>query len=786
MKVAFYDGGARDTSARVADLDWSALVTLLTTHRPSAGCIATPCPDRKCPAKLAFPGWSPVALSTPRRANDNVTEVTVAVFDLDHLTEAQVDALDLSGLAWVLYSTHSSKPGDICLRLAMPLSRGVLPHEWQRVRAAAVAQYRLPADPNAKDLSRFFFLPDAPPGTDPLSASADGAPLDVDALLKTRVPEPPPAPVATPIDLSNVPTDVHELAQLLKAHARQENRALVGRVLRGEAFAPLGEQDTTLQALMSTVAFCLPDTTSDEAIVHMLRPSFAATNWQDGTEHLIAEALKKLHRARERKAKRDEERLAKNKAIRERIGMREPTAAPVPLDEGEAEDPETWVDSLLTIERRDKTGKVTGIALKNCEANVELVLRRSHEWRNVLRFNEVTKQLECVNPPKDISSSKPEGLDIEIAVWFQRSDYGKIGLMPKPALVQDVLRQVARASAYDPLRDYLTGVAWDGTKRIGSFLRSYLGATDDDDAYLDAVSTRWFVSAVARGLSPGTKVDTVLILEGPQGLRKSTAIEALAQPWFCDSKVDVTNKDSWALAAQFWMIELAENETMSQSQKETLKAFFARRMDTYRPPYGKVNATTGRRALFISTTNMQEYLQLDPSGYRRYWPAWCTKIDIQGIRRDRDQLFAEAVAIYRAGETCSACAADPDRRCNEHRWWLSDVEVELAREATKRREQVVGEIWQDPILDWILRKAPEKRPDRVTVREILVDALKFEQHQLTKSREMEITAVLHSLGFKRCIRTRNGLRAKAWETPAELLEAPQQLSGAPAAQTKAA
>jgi predicted P-loop ATPase len=82
-------------------------------------------------------------------------------------------------------------------------------------------------------------------------------------------------------------------------------------------------------------------------------------------------------------------------------------------------------------------------------------------------------------------------------------------------------------------------------------------------AYLRAMSRRWLISAVARGLRPGEKVDTVLILEGPQGIRKSTAVEVLAAPWFCDAKIDVTNKDSWALAAQFWMIELAENEAMS-------------------------------------------------------------------------------------------------------------------------------------------------------------------------------------------------------------------------------
>jgi hypothetical protein len=135
--------------------------------------------------------------------------------------------------------------------------------------------------------------------------------------------------------------------------------------------------------------------------------------------------------------------------------MREPSTAPAPqpFDEGETDDPDLWADRLITVEQRDRTGKVIGINLKNCEANVELVLRCAPEWRDVIRFNEVTKQLEVTNPPPGIQSTKPEGLDIELAVWFQRSDYGRLGLMPKPGTVQDVLRQIARANTYDPLFD---------------------------------------------------------------------------------------------------------------------------------------------------------------------------------------------------------------------------------------------------------------------------------------------------------------------------------------------
>ena len=773
--MAFYDGGARDAVPRLAELEWPDLVTLLTTHRASSGCSATPCTDRKCPAKLSFPAWSPVALKAPRRLNENVEAVTAAVFDLDHLTEQQVDVLEFGSLAWLLYSTHSSKPGDICLRLVMPLNRPVKPDEWAAVRSAAITRHAIPADPAVKDLARLYFLPDAPAGTEPLAAACEGKPLDVDDLLASARTLPAaqitPTPAA-PIDLSQVPVDVQELAKRLRAYVGPANRALVGWVLRGEPLSPrssgpYGGQDAALQALMSTTAFCLPDTTPDDAILHLFRASFAATDWEEGTEHLCQEALKKLQRARQRKAKFDADRLAKNAEVRAKLGIRD-TSEATPMDEDAPEDPDAWLNELLWNERRDKTGKVVGQDLRNCEANVELVLRRAAEWRNVLRFNRVTKKLECTNPPPGMGSSDAEGLDIDLAIWFQRSQYGSLGLRPKPNTVQDVIRQVIRVSGYNPLREYLDGLVWDRTPRVDSFLETYFGAGEDAPEYIRAVSRRWLISFVSRGLTPGTKVDTVLVLEGEQGLKKSTAVEALSAPWFCDSKIDITNKDTWMLAAQFWMIELAELEAMSARTKETLKAFFARRSDTYREPYGRVNATTPRQCVFVATTNSEEYLQVDPSGYRRFWPIACSKIDVAALKRDRDQILAEAVTLQRAGE--------------QH--WLTDDEAKLAKEATARRVSAGSEAFSQKLIEWLARMAPEKRPLTVTMLKVLTDAIGLEAQQVTKAREMETAAVLHSLGFKHRTQAFGGARSRVWEVPAALLEQPQMI-GAPTASSPA-
>jgi predicted P-loop ATPase len=258
-------------------------------------------------------------------------------------------------------------------------------------------------------------------------------------------------------------------------------------------------------------------------------------------------------------------------------------------------------------------------------------------------------------------------------------------------------------------------------------------------------------------MKPGEKVDTVLCLEGAQGLGKSTALRVLASPWFCDSKIDIANKDSWALAAEFWLIELAEAEGMTRAQAEALKGFFSKRDDTYRPPYGRTNATTLRRALFAVTTNAQRFLRFDPTGYRRFWPVTCGKLDLAALRADRDQILAEAVAAYRAGEL----------------WYFfpNTPEGQLAEAAARRREETIGEASQEIITDWLLAMPPEKRPKQIKVSELLTDPNVFglQRHQLSRNREMEVADALRALGFSKY----ESWRGRAWKVPDDLLKAAQ-------------
>lgn len=754
LKVAFYES-AQDNVPRVVELSWSELSAKLVTHRRSQ-CPTTPC-VRGCPAKNG-PAWSPVDI-VERRRTENVRAVTVAVFDLDHLSAQQLaclDSVERHGLAFAVHSTHSNlPPDDYCLRLAMPLSRPVLPREWASVREAAIRMLSLPADPATKDLARIYYLPDAPTGVEPLALTGDGTPLDVDALLAmSRAGLPTVAPVlpSTP----DVPADLYELRALLRRVRKPEHVVIVRRALAGESLAPVGEQDNTLNALMSCAAFVLPLSTPEAAVLEIFRASFAATDWQEGTEHLCEQARLKLRRHRERRKARDAGRLADNTAIWEALGGSAP-AAPLtdaPGQEEDAPDADAWVKELVL-----DTTKEGGKRIKNCEANVFTVLLSSPEWRGVLRFNEVTKGLEVEGSPLGPGVDL-ETLDVLVANWLQRSSYGQLGLMPKAHVVAQQLLAVAKRNSYDPVADYLAGLVWDGKPRLDELLVTYFGARGEP-GYLRAVGAKFAISAVARALRPGCKVDTVLILEGPQGLRKSTAFRTLGGQYFSDAPIDVTNKDSAMLASQFWFIELAELSTFRKSEDQALKAFISRTDDTYRPPYGRANVKSPRRCVFVGTTNDDDYLR-DPTGHRRFWPVKCSGIEVDALARDRDQIWAEAVVRFHQGEE----------------WWLSNEEAAGAEQQAALRMENHGDSRKEVILKWLLEMPADKRPTDVTLLQVGVEAFSLHPAQVDPRLSREIGAALKALHFTRGQRRKDdGTRPLVYYVPDELRNAATEKRG---------
>jgi hypothetical protein len=220
------------------------------------------------------------------------------------------------------------------------------------------------------------------------------------------------------------------------------------------------------------------------------------------------------------------------------------------------------------------------------------------------------------------------------------------------AALRDEIALRAKHNTFHPVQERLNGLKWNGTSRVANWLPTYLGVeiTDDNKEYVSAVGEMFLLQMVARIMQPGCKADYVLILEGPQGRKKSTALEILAgEDYFSDDLPPLTDKDAKLHLRGKWLVELGEIERTLRVDPETFKAFQTRKIDRYRPPYGRNDIDQPRQCVFAGTVNSDQYFT-DATGNRRGWPVTCGTIDIEKLKEDRDQLFAETMVLYQQGK----------------------------------------------------------------------------------------------------------------------------------------
>jgi predicted P-loop ATPase len=215
-----------------------------------------------------------------------------------------------------------------------------------------------------------------------------------------------------------------------------------------------------------------------------------------------------------------------------------------------------------------------------------------------------------------------------------------------------VLNDTARLNGFHPVRDYLNGLQWDGVARLDTWLIDYAGAKDTK--YTRAVGAITLIAAARRVRQPGCKFDEMLVLEQPQqGTDKSSALGVLAvrEDWFSDDlPLNVEGKRVIEMLRGHWIIEAAELSGMRKADVEHLKAMLSRRIDRARMAWGRLPIEAPRQCIAIGTTNKSEYLR-DTTGNRRFWPVLVQAFKLDALRRDRDQLWAEAAAREAQGES---------------------------------------------------------------------------------------------------------------------------------------
>jgi len=824
-------------------MPWDEVVELFSEH-DFTDCA--PCPGgQRCKKKFSMAFSPGIPREGLTRLDKNIGFVSLLVFDIDHVTRAELEGVceRIAGLESLICSTHShlhKGPDDNCVRIIFPLERPLRPTEFRHVHREVRRRYQLEwlrpgaaktsgADPTTKDLSRLYFLPTAPIGTETITGREEGALLDLEEILSSLSPElnrprNAPAPSAPHGPYVERTADMEVLRNCLRSYSPRNRekdddkvitrKELARRVERSEALVKpeeRGVREESCHRIGKILANCLPEGTSREAILELVRPSIMAlpVYEDDGEEDTYQARFDKVAFSFERgliereqqkeaflakRAQDDEFRVEFKRRFGSKKATSEGETAPTSddEDEGPAETPapdladelndeseltdadfEGWEDLLLKSTKKD--GSEGG--LKNVDSNVEAILAYSPEWRRRLRYNEVTKEVTVSAGPLLDHEMTASQITTGVKYWLQR----KHGLNVRKNDVMDAILHVAKWNSYDPVSDYLNSVRWDGAPRIDLFLETYCNArtTDESGKNITNLVRRmgrcWLISAVARGLTPGCKVDTVLIFEGEQGVKKSTMLDVLGGEWFTDSPIVIGDKDSKMLAGCNWIAELAELSAMHASAVDQQKAFFSSRVDKFRPPYGYAVEKFLRRCVFGGSTNSEKYMN-DITGNRRFWPVWCTKFEIRRARRDRDQIWAEAVAVYKAGLTCIDCAAakDGEDRCAEHRWWFTEAEN---RELEKINNQRLKNDYSDVILDFILKLDPPSTPPKVnqrpasyTIYEIATEILKIPADRVS-AQQAAIGRTLKVLGFTKSRPRVNGSQTVYHVLPEELLRA---------------
>lgn len=401
----------------------------------------------------------------------------------------------------------------------------------------------------------------------------------------------------------------------------------------------------------------------------------------------------------------------------------------------ETEENKEWKGKLEV----DRKGRVLPTA-----PNFAIIFKHDLKLKNALGWDLFTHIDTCLSdlPWRKIEAvGEPFG-EIDMAalrVYFEM----KYKASSAPKLKDAFLRNRMRV-AYHPIKEFLSGLEWDGHKRLDSLLIDFLNA--EDSAYTRAVTRKSFVACVARVFEPGVKFDNVLTLIGPEGLGKSTLLGMMGKRWFSDSLGSVENPKIFEQLQGAWLIEVGELASLRRAEVEMVKHFVAKRADRFRVAYGTHVEEFARQCVFFGTTNTEDFLT-DNNGNRRFWPVRVrdgSTLDIFAeLPLEVDQLWAEAYHYYKQGEALTLPSA-------------------LAREAKAQqeahteydhREDLIREYLETPIDEMEPGKAGEKRM-RVSTAELWIHAIGGMRKDLIVRNTKDIHRIMKRIeGWKRTDKT---------------------------------
>lgn len=693
-----------------------------------------------------------------RRIRGEVKERYLITLDADSPSEDFISNLDLElgDMEYVLYSTHSHTPDNPRYRIIIPTDRVMTPDEYQAVSRRIADDIGIESfDSSTHQAERLMYWPSCPKDVQYVYQHNEGKLISVDTYLSTY---------RDWRDTSLWPTSSKESQIRLDAAKKQgnplEKKGLLGAFCRSysiteaihkflpNVYAPTQHEDRYTYTEGSSVAglviydndtFAYSNHATDPISGKLVNAFNLVRIHLFGAEDTDADPRTKITDLPSYKAMLD--------------FVNEDGAAPVLLDKERAADMEfdditDEEEDFLEKLKRDRRGTPESDVF-----NCLIVLKYDPALKGKIRLDEFAHRLVVIDDlPWRGKDETPYWTDTDDACL--RNYFATKYLIKGKGIIDDALQEVTQANKFHPVREYLTGLTWDGECRVDTLFIDYIGAEDTD--YIRAVTRKWMCGAVARVMVPGIKFDTAIVLYGAQGLGKSLILERLGRKWFNNSLVDIKTKDALEQIQGSWINELAELAPTYKNDNEIVKAFISRTSDRFRSPYGRRTEEYPRQCVFAGSTNNLMFLK-DRTGNRRFWPITGdkdrkTKNAWDIAQDDIDQLWAEAYYYWSNGESL---VLEGDLEEEALRIQLSHTEGgELVGLIEEYLEMLLPEDWESLDIfdrrDYIRNYGDDDhcgsvQRERVCALEIWCEVMEGDRKNLQNAKAREITDILQAM-----------------------------------------
>lgn len=652
----------KETHWKNKTMEWSELVKKLshTTRTPETAAEYKKMSKVDRDRIKDVGGFVGGTLKNGRRLKANVANRTLLTLDLDYVEGDIWASIELLyDFSVVMYSTHTHTADNQRLRLVIPLSRPVLPDEYQAIARMVADDLGIDQfDDTTYDPERLMYWPSTSCDGDYVFKYQDLSWLNPDEVLERY-------PFGWK-DVSYWPESSRSRAKLNKALSKQEDpltkRGIIGAFCRTYTITEaIGEflSDVYVPGADNTRYTYSEGSTTGGVVIYDDKFSYSHHGTDPASNTLCnAFDLVRIHKFCELDEEAKEgtpvnrlpsftkmsEFASSNKKVMETLGKEKMLAAQEDFDQVEEDEINTqWLNKLEYTEQ----GK-----LRSTISNFSLIIENEPLLKGKIAYNEFSNRAVVIGQLPwrkkgnmgDWNDTDDSGLREFIEKYYGISSTTKCA---------DALALSFEKHSFHPIKDYLESLIWDGVERINTLFIDYLGA--EDNSYVRTVARKIIVAAVARIFVPGIKFDNMPVLAGTQGIGKSTIIKKLGQQWYSDSLTTVSGKEAYEQLQGVWILEMGEMMATKKADIEATKHFLSKTEDIYRVAYGRWTSRFPRQCVFIGTTNDREFLR-DKTGNRRFWP-----IDV-GVRPhsksvfddlnqyEINQIWAEAVELWKVGE----------------------------------------------------------------------------------------------------------------------------------------